>query len=242
MIPKVIHYCWFGGSEISKKEKMCIKTWKRVLSDYKIVRWDESNFNVNINNYVKQAYNAKKYAFVSDYARFYILYNNGGIYMDTDVEVLKPLDSFLSNSMFAGFEGDENIAPGLIFASTKGEKLIKEILDSYNDRNFINLDGSFNLKTVVEYTTDILKTHGFIANGEFQTVEGMALYPKRYFCPLDYHTNKLSLTTETYTIHHYVASWQPLNQKFKIKLEHLFGIGFIIKLSKFKRFLLGGKQ
>lgn len=239
MIPKIIHYCWFGKNPLPKLAEKCIASWKKYCPDYQIIEWNEDNFNVNIITYTKEAYQIQKYAFVSDFARFYILYNYGGIYMDTDVEVLKPLDSFLKNTMFAGFEKDQDIAPGLIFASIKGTEIAKRILDSYQNRIFIKPDGTFNLETVVKYTTDVLLQFGFIPNGKLQTIGDLTLYPQRYFCPLDHQTGKLNITPDTYTIHHYAASWHSTSDKLKKHLKRIFGTKFLIILSKIKRKIKG---
>lgn len=235
MIPKVIHYCWFGGKELPQKEKQCIQTWKEILPDYEIVRWDESNFDININNYVKEAYDSKKYAFVSDFARFHILYNYGGIYMDTDVKVLKRLDHFLENEAFLGFENNDMIAPGLIFGAKKENKIIEEIIEGYKNRRFILNDGKLNLTTVCEYTTNILKNYGLKSNNKEQKVGNIKIYPTDYFCPLDYNTGKTQITVNTHTIHLYNASWQNNSQKIKARIKRIFGVKFLIVLSKIKR-------
>lgn len=234
-IPKVIHYCWFGGKEIPKENKKCIESWKKFLPDYEIKMWNENNYNINVNTYVKQAYEAKKYAFVSDYARFDILYKYGGIYMDTDVEVLKPIDDLLMNKMFVGFEENEGINPGLIFGAIKGMDLIKEILDSYKNRIFKNSDGTLNTTTVVEYTTDILEQHGLKLNGKYQKINDLTIYPSDFFCPLDYKTKKLKITENTYTIHHYSASWHSKSQKIKTRIRVIFGEKALIRLSHIKQ-------
>lgn len=237
-IPKTIHYFWFGKRALPEKAKKCIESWKLYLSDYEIKEWNENNFDININQYVKQAYESKKYAFVSDYARFFVLYMYGGIYMDVDVEVIKPLDSLLNDMAFTGFEDSNGVNPGLVFASVKNTSFLKEILDSYSDRRFINEDGSFNTKTVVEYTTEILIKNGLKLNNQRQNIYDIVIYPTEYFCPLNYKTNKISVTSKTYTIHHYHSSWQSPSQKFKKRLGQIFGDDFLIFLSKIKKWLI----
>lgn len=217
MIPKTIHYCWFGRGDMPELAQMCIDSWKKHLPDYEIKLWNEDNFDININHYVKEAYEAKKYAFVSDYARFYILYNNGGVYMDTDVEVLKPIDNLLTNNAFMGFEDEKNVNPGLIIGSKKGHPLLKEMIDSYSNRKFILNDGSYNLTTVVKYTTNILLSHGLVLNNSKQNVKGMVIYPKTYFCPLDADSTRKDLTDLTHTIHHFSASWLTEEEKIRGK-------------------------
>lgn len=217
MIPKIIHYCWFGKGEMPEISHRCINSWKQNLPEYEVKVWNENNFDINANRYVKEAYEAKKYAFVSDYARFYILYHYGGIYLDTDVEVLKSLDKFLDNEAFMGFEDGENVAPGLIIGAKKGNSLLKEMLDSYSERKFILKDGSYNLTTVVKYTTDILLDHGLVSNNEQQVIEGMMIYPRTYFCPIDINNNRNEFTDDTHTVHHFSASWLTEEERIKGK-------------------------
>ena len=183
MIPKKIHYCWFGRGDMPPLAIRCIDSWKKYLPDYEIILWNEDNFDININKYVKQAYEVKKYAFVSDFARFYILYNEGGVYMDVDVEILKPIDIFLKEEAFMGFESKVGVAPGLIVGCEKGNKIIKEIMDGYLNREFIYPDGVYNYTTIVEYTTNILLKYGLVLDDSLQNVNGIAIYPKTYFCP-----------------------------------------------------------
>jgi mannosyltransferase OCH1-like enzyme len=235
LIPKVIHYCWFGRGPMPTLALKCIQSWNKYMQAYKIIEWNEDNFDVNCCIYVKQAYKAKKYAFVSDYARFHILYHHGGIYMDTDVEVLRPLDALLNNQMFAGFETDTGVNPGLIFGSVKETELVKEILDSYKDRVFIKEDGTLNTETVVKYTTEILVRNGLQLNGKLQNINGMVVYPKDYFCPLDYKANNLDITHNTYTIHHFAGSWLTKEELRKKQLEKIIGRRNMIVLSRIKK-------
>ena len=216
-IPKVIHYCWFGRGEKPKLAKKCIKSWKKYLPDYEIKEWNEDNFDINSNQYVKEAYEAKKYAFVSDYVRFYALYNYGGIYMDTDVEVLRSLDCFLYNKAFIGFENDKYVAPGLILGAEKHNPIIKKMYESYSNKRFLLDDGTYNLTTVVEYVTDILKQHGLICNNTIQELDSIKVYSKTYFCPLTYNSIQKDFSDDTYTIHHFAASWHTKAQRKEIK-------------------------
>lgn len=237
MIPKVIHYCWFGKSKLNRKARICIDSWRKFLPEYEIIEWNESNFDINMIVYTRQAYEMKKYAFVSDYARFYVLYNFGGIYLDVDVEVVKSLDCFLNNMAFAGFEAGRGVAPGLIFASERHNPLIRELADSYLCRTFANKDKTLNLTTIVEYTTEILLKHGLILNDKQQLVSNIMIYPTEYFSPKDMNTGKLHLSENTYTIHLYAASWHSPYQKFKDMIEVIFGVAFLIKLAKIKQLL-----
>lgn len=214
-IPKVIHYCWFGRGEVPKLEKKCIETWKKILPDYTIIEWNEDNFNINCNEYVREAYEAKKYAFVSDYARLYVLYNYGGIYMDTDMEVVKSLDIFLENNAFVGFENDTHIQTG-IMACKKGNKLFKEFLDYYNEKKFFMGDGKADLTANVRFITDICKKYNLKLNNTIQTINGLTVYPRTYFCPLSY-TKEKYFTNNTYTIHHFAGSWVLESEKKEVQ-------------------------
>ena len=235
MIPKIIHYCWFGGNPLPELAQKCIVSWKKFLSDYEIKEWNESNYDVRKIPYTAQAYEAKKYAFVSDYARFDILYQYGGIYFDTDVEVIKPLDEILKRGAFAGVECAGALNAGLGMASLAASPIYKEILDSYKTSSFIKPDGSLNLTTVVTRVSDIFKKHGFTDKNEIQEVAGVTVYPTEYFCPKDPKIRKIHITENTYTIHHYDASWVDENQK-KIITEKEW-IDKHIKINFFASFL-----
>lgn len=208
MIPKKIHYIWFGGNSLSPLALRCIDSWRVQCPDYEIVRWDESNFDISQNRYCREAYEQGKWAFVSDYARLWVLVHEGGIYMDTDVELLRPLDPFLDEEAFSGFESEGSVPTGLM-ASRKGFSLFARLLDDYADRSFVLPDGSLNTTTNVVYITESCKRNGLVLNGEKQTVAGFTLYPKDYFCPKDYSSKKLEITPNTYAIHHFDGSWLP---------------------------------
>ena len=222
-IPRVIHYCWFGGAPLPSSAKKCIASWKKYLPGYEIKEWNEGNFDLHCCRYVEEASNAKKWAFVSDYARFKILYDYGGLYFDTDVEVLKPLDAILARGGFMGVEGyaDLDVNPGLGLAVAPGLGLYKELFEAYHTRRFINDDGSMNLKTVVQYTTECLAAHGLTDSCEIQFVAGVYIYPKEYFCPKNYLTGELDITENTYTIHHYSSSWLSGYKRAKIKIYQI---------------------
>lgn len=221
MIPKIIHYCWFGRNPLPKSAIKCINSWKHFFPDYEIKEWNEDNFNVNIIPYTEEAYKAKKYAFVSDYARFWILYKYGGIYFDTDVEVVKNMDDIISKGSFMGCENDANesvvanVAPGLGIGSLPNLPIYKEIIKFYEQ---LNIEKSLNKEcpeTVVTITTRILKKYGLLPTNQIQRICNILIYPKEYFCPLDYTTGNLTITNNTYSIHHYTASWLPKSIKFK---------------------------
>lgn len=214
MIPKIIHYCWFGHNPLPPLALECIASWRKNFPDYEIKEWNEDNFDVNIIPYTKEAYEAKKYAFVSDYARFWILYNYGGIYFDTDVEVIKPMDDILEKGAFMGFERDPDrwgrgfVAPGLGFAVEKKHVIIKNIMELYHDLSFILPNGKLNMEqNIVQYTTTILENKGLKPIRGIQNVLGITIYPAEYFAPIHFITGRLHITDNTRTIHRYMASW-----------------------------------
>ena len=241
MIPKIIHYCWFGGKPLPKSAEKCIASWKKYLPDYDIKRWDESNFDVNAIPYTREAYAACKYAFVSDYARFWILYHYGGVYFDTDVEVIRPIDDIINRGGFLGVESNRNgiytVNPGLGFAATQGTAVIGEMMNLYSTFHFINTDGASDLKNIVEITTDYLSSKGLQNTDEIQDCCGFTIYPKDYFCPIDYDTRELKITENTRTIHHYAESWVPRSTRFKNALSRLFGKRFMSCLIRIKAFV-----
>ncbi|CCY93722.1 uncharacterized protein BN804_00366 [Firmicutes bacterium CAG:884] len=216
MIPKKIYYCWFGRKPLPKMAQKCINSWKKYLKDYEIIEINEDNFDINKCAYTKEAYEKRKFAFVTDYVRLYVLYNNGGIYMDTDVEVIKNLDCFLSHDAFSGFE-NENYVPTGIMASTKNNKVIKELLEYYDDKHFVLEDGSLDLTTNTETITEYFVKKGLKMNNTKQIIDGFALYPNDYFCPVNHDDHKLNKTKNTYTIHWFSGSWMPKKDKLKIK-------------------------
>jgi hypothetical protein len=233
MIPKVIHYCWFGRNPLPESAKKCIASWRKFLPDYEIIEWNEDNYDVNKIPYTAEAYAAKKYAFVSDYARFDILYQHGGLYFDTDVEVIKPFDDIVANGPFMGIEVPPNknswliVAPGLCLGAEKKMTLYKDILVKYQNLHFTLNDGSFNTYTVGQHTTDILKLYGLKNENTIQTLnDTTVIYPKYYFNPLDDATGKLTITTETHSIHWYSKSWcdsSPLRTKISRLSHRMFG-------------------
>ncbi|MCW3786651.1 glycosyltransferase family 32 protein [Plebeiibacterium sediminum] len=221
MIPKTINYCWFGKNPLPKSAKKCIASWKKYLPDYEIKEWNEDNFDVNINTFTKEAYNNKKYAFVSDYARLWIIYNYGGIYFDTDVEVIREMDDILDKGPFMAFEKHlmypemaHYVALGLGFAGKKKNPIIKEIMVFYEkSRSFHN-----DVIPIVQITTDVLKLHGLYESDIPILIDGgFTIYPWEYFCPIEYLSNNLEITTNTRTIHHYTESWMDWKLKLKTR-------------------------
>lgn len=230
MIPKTIHYCWFGHNTLPKLANYCINSWKKFLPDYTIKCWDESNFDIHCCPYVEEAYQKKKWAFVSDYARFYILYQYGGIYFDTDVELIKPLDDLISHGGFMGIEQDSQqeitVAPGLGIASKPASKLYQELLQTYHKSHFINPNKTLNETTVGTYTTEVLKKYGLKNITGIQQVLDVYIYPKEYFNPIDHITGRLIITPNTYAIHHYMASWCTQYSKKRGKIYQFLARNF----------------
>lgn len=244
MIPKIIHYCWFGGNPLPESAIKCIESWRKFMPDYQIKEWNEQNFDVNIIPYTRQAYEAGKYAFVSDYARFWILYRYGGLYFDTDVEVIRPLDDIVEKGAFMGCEIDADeydrggiaVAPGLGMAANAGNEIYKVILDRYANLHFVNQDGSYNISyAVVKLTTDILREYGLNNSTGIQYVNEIYIYPKCYFNPFDDATGRLNITQQTRTIHWYSKTWlkvSPLRQYCTRLAHRIFGVTFFAKLKR----------
>lgn len=211
MIPKVIHYCWFGRNPLPDYAKKYIATWKKYFPGYEIKEWNEDNFDVNMIPYISEAYKAKKFAFVSDYARFWILYHYGGIYFDTDVEVIKSMDDIIEKGPFMGIENlatdgkFQTVNAGLGLAAEKGMDFYKRVLDNYEDYRFVMPDGTLNLRTVVQYVTVELVKCGLKRSNEIQECAGMYIYPKDYFNPKG--GDVMRITKNTRTIHQFSASW-----------------------------------
>ncbi|WP_339207726.1 glycosyltransferase [Paenibacillus sp. FSL K6-3182] len=220
-IPRILHYCWFGRGEKSKKIQKCMDSWQKHLSDYTIIEWNEDNFDLNSNRYVKEAYVAGKYAFVSDYVRLHALFHLGGIYVDTDVEVLKPLDSFLQHEAFSGFE-DETYLQSATMGAVKGHPWIKELLIDYARRSFLLPGGNFDMTTNTSVITELSKKDGLILNGEFQVLpNGVTFYPRTFFSPYDYINGGNYITGNSFTIHHFAKSWLPIHVRMNSKLKRV---------------------
>lgn len=235
-IPHIIHYCWFGGNPLPDMAIKCIDSWKKYCPDFEIKQWDESNYDVNKCDYIKEAYEAKKWAFVSDYARYDILYNHGGLYFDTDVELIKPIDDILKKGAFMGIECQElyTVNPGLGLAAPKGIQFYKDILDFYDGAHFVDGHGNYNLTTIVTYTTDLLRVKGMKLTKNVQCIEGITIYPKDYFCPMDYETGIINITNNTCSIHHFHQSWIDDIDKYVHKIyqksKAMFGVRVGLKI------------
>lgn len=229
-IPKVIHYCWFGNGKMPALSEKCIKSWKKYCPDYKIVCWSEENFDVNENKYAKEAYQAGKWAFVSDYVRLKVLYDHGGIYLDTDVELIKPLDSLIEETGYIGFEDGGNISTGLGFACEKGNEFVGAILKDYDDISFVNPDGTYDLTPCPDRNTKTLINLGLDISKKDQIFMGMHILPEEYLCPIKYYTGKKVITDNTYSIHHYYASWTSATSKRTTFVKRIIGVKLYEKL------------
>ena len=239
MIPKIIHYCWFGDKPLSDLAKKCIESWQKYCPDYEIRKWDENTIDINSNNYMKEAYEKQCWGFVPDVARLQIILKYGGIYLDTDVELIKGLDMLLDNDVYMGIEKGNNginyVALGLGFGAVPNHPVIRTLLNDYEYRRFINEDGSLNKIPAPQIQTSTLKKMGFNNKYLIQTFQGVKIYPSDYFCPKSYLTGYIRVTDNTYSIHHYSACWlsvpQKIKYRFRILLIHILGY------QRFKKYL-----
>lgn len=218
MIPKIIHYCWFGRGELPDLAKKCIKSWKKYCPDYEIIEWNEDNFDIqSAPLYVRQAYEAKKWAFVTDYVRLKIVYDNGGIYLDTDVELIKPLNRFLDHKAFFGFE-DTFVATGLGFGAEKQTSILQEIMNQYADIPFFISENQYDDTACPERNTEVFKNHGLSLNGTTQILEDdILILSKEHLCPYNFLEHKLKKTKNTVAIHWFGGSWLSNEQRKKFK-------------------------
>lgn len=212
MIPRKIHYCWFGNSPLPSDVKRCMKTWRKFCPDYEIMRWDESNFDVNSHPFMRQAYVCKKWAFVSDYARLKIIYENGGIYLDTDVELIKPLDDLMGYTAFFGCQAEpHNVATGLGFGAVKHAEIVQKMMDIYEEVNFDFVNPEKCACPPLNMIA--FRNLGYEYSDKIQVIDGIAIFPARYFDPLN--SREFNLCDETISIHHYSATWSDPYQRFK---------------------------
>lgn len=234
MIPKKIHYCWFGGNPLPETAKKYMNTWKRYCPDYEIIEWNEKNFDITQNQYCLEAYKAKQWAFVSDYARLKVLYEYGGIYMDTDVEVVKPFDDLLKYNLFVGLEAEDRIQTGIFGAEIKNE-FIKILLNDYQNRHFICGKNKYDLSTNVQFITQKLKDNYNIQLNNIYQIFGnnYVLLPFDYLCCKNYLTGKICITKNSYTIHHFDGSWLNSYGKIKIFIQKIFCV--ILGIKRFNK-------
>lgn len=232
MIPKKIHYCWFGRGEKPKVAQKCIESWRRLCPDYEIIEWNEDNFDTNKNEYTKMCYEEKKYAFLSDYVRLLTVNEYGGIYLDTDVELLKSPDELLKNEAYFGFETDEYVNTGVGFGSVPHGKAVEAMVREYD---FL-LDGKNGVVGCPVLNTQALLKAGLQQNGKRQTVLGAEIYPAEYFNPYESTTGRLNKTTNTVSVHWYSGMWMSKSQQLRSKitkpLHRILGVNFFSKLHK----------
>lgn len=221
MIPKIIHYCWIGGKEKPQSVEYCIRSWKKYCPDYEIIEWNENNYDFTKNEYMKQAYEAQKWGFVPDYARLDIVYEYGGLYFDTDVELISNLDELLNNKAFMGFEdtgdGEWFVNCGHGFGAEPHNEIIREARDLYDQLAFKNEDGSLNLLASPHFTTMTLRQFGLKQNNTDQELDGMKIYASDVLCPKNFRTGKITRSERTVSIHHYSATW--VDEKIRNELK-----------------------
>lgn len=235
-IPKKIHYIWVGGNPKPDIVLKCIETWKKYMPDYEIIEWNEKNYDVKKNEYIRGAYEKRKYAFVSDYMRFDILHEYGGIYMDTDVELLKSIpEEIFANDSFTGVENAGKVSPGLIFACAPQNEIVRKMKESYEGESF----DEENLLTINCRITKLLNEKGFVENNQFQVIDGLAIYPDEYFCGFDQDVREIMVTENTISVHHYAATWKKKTLKNKVQMiiKGIVGVNGYRRLIHFKRWL-----
>ena len=224
-IPKIVHYCWFGGKEKPELVKRCIDTWRGKLPDYKIIEWNEKNFDINSSDFSRQAYKNKKWAFVADYCRLNVLYNNGGIYLDTDMEVIKSLDIFLNNVAFARIEFANGNIPEInaaIWGCKKGDKFIEKLISYYDSLDFNEYAEDLFKLAIPKVITTLAKEDGYIGSKFPEKLSnGTVIYSKEYFYPKNKSWEIPTVTENTYTIHHYEGSWKSPILIYRTKLKHI---------------------
>ena len=217
-IPKIIHYCWFGGKPLPESAIKCINSWKKYCPEYQIIEWNEKNYPIEeACAYVKEAYSMKKWAFVSDYVRFDVIYKYGGLYFDTDVEIIKPIDDLIGKGPFFGLElnnGNYDVQPGLGMGAQKENVFYKRMLDDYQNDHYILKNGQINTDTVVDRASKLLQEEGYNPKeNKHQIINDINIYPLDYFCPMDYNTGQVNVTERTYSIHWYDMSWLSKKEK-----------------------------
>lgn len=237
-IPQVIHYIWFGNNPKSPLILSCIESWKKYLPGWEIKEWNESNYDLNKSEYMTAAYAAQKYAYAADYARFDILHEFGGIYFDTDVELLQPIPTdILASQAFSGMESNNMVNPGLVLAASPGNEFLEEVLSFYDTLDFRSQIE--NNETVVTNTTKLLEKYGLKRVAEIQCIKDITIYPSQYFCSynLDYH--EMDITFESISVHHYAGSWMAKKELNKIKykkfVKETIGAPLYKKLVAWKR-------
>ena len=238
-IPKTIYYCWFGGGKKDKLFDNCLSSWKKFLPEYKIIEINESNFDIHKNKYVKEAYEKKKWAFVSDYARLWSIYKNGGIYLDTDVELIRELDLTNVKTFFC-LQDEKLIATGLGFGSEPNNILIKKMMDDYENIRFIKKRNELDLTSCPVRNTKSVE-YFFSENGviEIKSKGDITIYPPEYFCPIDFETKQIKITENTIAIHWFSGTWLSADKKIKLLIKKifikLFGYNIFNKIKNIKK-------
>lgn len=221
MIPKIIHYCWFGRGEKPELAKRCIASWKKFCPDFEIREWNEDNCDYLAMPFMAEAYAAKKYAFVSDVMRLIVLEQYGGVYFDTDVEVVRDISPLLNDEGFIGFENNRFVNSGQVMAAVPHQPVVQAMIEEYKKMHFTNADGSLNAVGCPHLNTDVMERFGLARNGQEQLVAGIHVYPDDYFNPMDSTTGKLAKTENTYSIHWYSMSWLPKRTQIRAKLGRI---------------------
>ncbi len=236
MIPKIIHYCWFGRGEKPNLAKKCIASWKKYCPDYELIEWNEENFDINLNGYTKWCYENKKYAFLSDYVRLLVVYQHGGIYFDTDVEVISNIDFLLDNQAFFGFETDKTdfsiVNSGQAYGAVANSVALAYMLKEYEPL----LDGCHGVVMCPKLNTDALVKIGLKTDGLYQKFSWGTVYPKEYFNPYESATGRLNKTKNTVSIHWYMGSclskYQRIRSMISKPLHRMFGVNFMMRFRK----------
>lgn len=202
-IPQIIHYCWFGGTPLPKSAEKCIESWKKYCPDYELKLWNEENFDLQCNAYCAEMYRRKKWAFLTDYVRLKVVHDQGGVYLDTDVQLVKPLDALVEKGAYMGFECSDLVATGLGFAAEAGHPFLKENMAYYENMTDFEV-----LRACPHITTELMEKHGLVRDcAQTQQLAGMTVYAAEYLCPKNERTGLMQKTKNTYSIHHYDASW-----------------------------------
>lgn len=244
MIPKIIHYCWLSNDPVPNDLQKCMESWRVILPDYEFIKWDFSRFDINSSAWVKSAFENRKYAFAADYIRLYALYHYGGFYLDMDVQVLKTFNPLLSLPTVLGWQNMKKGLEVAAFGAEKGSLWLKDCLDYYNNREFKQADGNFDIKTLPLIVQDELEEKGYYLI-EVDSVDtaysinysnkDIPVFPEDYFSPKSYDSGKINVTDRTYSIHHFSGSWLPTHYKFYKLFCDVTGIkntGIIVKLKK----------
>ena len=222
MIPKTIHYCWFGGKPLPQEAVKCLNSWKQHMPDFEIIQWDESNYDISQYAYTKEMYEKKKWAFLTDFVRLDIVYKYGGIYFDVDVEVLRSFEPLLKYDGFAGMESQALVATGLGFGAVAKHPMLSEFMTSYLEPERNPDNGDIKIITCPILQTNILRKHGFASENKIQNIGGLEILTTEYLAPYDIYSGKMNITPNTYSIHHYSASWTSPWQRLKIIVKPFF--------------------